>query len=186
MNLARVVVIGTSSVGKTTFAGRLASRLGTRAVELDSLYWGPGWTPRPDFREAVVAAAQQPRWVIDGNYSSVRDIVWRHCTSIVWLDYSFARVFARALRRTARRIVTSEPLYGANRETMRGAFFDPEAPPCLVLRTHARRRREFPVLFRRSEYAHAGVTWLGTPAAAETFLAEAHADALRTIARSMP
>lgn len=186
MNLARVVVIGTSSVGKTTFARRLASSHGTRAVELDSLYWGPGWTPRPDFPEAVAAAVQHPRWVIDGNYSSVRDIVWRRCTSIVWLDYSFARVLARALRRTARRVVTGERLYGGNRETIRGAFFDPEGPPWLVVRTHARRRREFPALFRRPEYAHASITRLRTPAAAETFLSEALADALRASARSMP
>lgn len=167
------MVVGTSSAGKTTFARRLATNLGTRAIELDSLYWGPGWTPRSDFGEAVLAAAQQPRWVIDGNYSGVRDVVWRRSTSIVWLDYSFARVFFRALRRTAHRVVAGECLYGGNRETIRGALFDREAPLWLVVRTHGRRRREFPELFRRPEYGHAGIIRLETPAAAETFLAEA-------------
>jgi putative acetyltransferase len=173
VNLTRVVVVGTSCAGKTNFARRLASILGTQEIELDALYWGPGWIPRPDFREAVLAAAQHARWVIDGNYSGVRDIVWRRCTSIVWLDYSFARVFSRALRRTARRVVTGERLYGGNRETIGSAFFDREAPLWLVVRTHRMRRREFPELFRRPEYGHASVTRLGTPAAAETFLAEA-------------
>jgi putative acetyltransferase len=173
VNLARVVVIGTSGAGKTTFARRLAASRGILAIELDSLYWGPGWTPRSDFREAVLAAVQQPRWVIDGNFSSVRDLVWRRCTSIVWLDYSFAQVLSQALRRTTRRVFMGERLYGGNRETIRGALFDREAPLWLVVRTHGRRRREFPELFRRSEYGHASITRLGTPEAAETFLAQA-------------
>jgi adenylate kinase family enzyme len=171
-DLTRVVVIGTSCSGKTTLARRLASILGTRHVELDSLYWGPGWTPRPDFRQAVLVAAEGPRWVIDGNYSAVRDMIWRRCTSIVWLDYSFARVFSRALRRTGRRIITRERLYADNRETIRGALFDIDGIPWWVVRTHGRRRREFPALFERAEYGHATVIRLPTPTAARTLLAQ--------------
>jgi len=172
VKLPRVVVVGTSCSGKTTFARRLASILGTHCVELDSLYWGPGWTRRPDFQQEVLAAAQQRRWVIDGNYSGVRDIVWRRSTEIVWLNYSFARVFSRALHRTMRRVAIGERLYGGNRETIGTALFDVEAPLWLVVRTHGKRRREFPELFRRPEYRHATVIQLRTPAAAETFLAE--------------
>lgn len=167
------MVVGTSCSGKTTFARRLATILGTPCFELDALYWGPGWTRRPDFHQEVLAAAQQPRWVIDGNYSSVRDIIWRRCTAIVWLDYSFARVFSQALRRTVRRVVNRERLYGGNRETLGNALFDPEAPLWLVVRTHGKRRGEFPELFRRPEYGHTSVIRLRAPAAAERFLAGA-------------
>jgi adenylate kinase family enzyme len=172
MKLTRVVVVGTSCSGKTTFARRLASILGTHRFELDSLYWGPGWTLRPDFQQEVLAATQQSQWIIDGNYSSVRDIVWRRCTAIVWLNYSFARVFSRALRRTMRRVVIGERLYGGNCETIGNALFDVETPLWLVVRTHGKRLREFPVLFRRPEYRHADVIQLRAPAAAERFLAE--------------
>jgi adenylate kinase family enzyme len=171
LDLARVVVVGTSCSGKTMFAGRLATALGVPWCELDSLYWGPAWTPRPDFDERVRAVAQQPCWVIDGNYSRVRDLVWRRCTAIVWLDYSFARVFARAVRRTVWRIGRGERLYGGNRETVTGALFDLEAPLWLVVRTHGRRRRNFPDLFGRPEYGHASVIRLRTPAMGEAFLA---------------
>jgi adenylate kinase family enzyme len=173
VNLARVVVVGTSCSGKTTFAHRLASKLSTQCVELDSLYWGPGWKPRPEFEENVVAAVRQPRWVIDGNYSRVRDIIWRHSTAIVWLDYSFARVCSRALRRTVRRVVSGERLYGGNQETILETLFDVQAPLWLVVRTHGRRRREFPELFSRPEYCHASVIRLQTPRAAAKFVAEA-------------
>ena len=171
-DLSRVVVIGTSSAGKTTFARRLASTLGCPHVELDALHWGPQWTPRAAFREDVARSTREPHWVIDGNYSVVRDVVWRRATAIVWLDYSIARVFSRALRRTVRRVVTGEHLYGGNRETIAGSFFARDGIPWYVLRTYRRRRREFPVLFGRPEYAHATVIRLRTPAAAEAFLAE--------------
>ena len=177
VNLARVVVVGTSGSGKTTFARRLAITLGTECVELDSLYWGLGWTPRPQFEQDVLAAARQPRWVIDGNYARVRDSIWRRSTAIAWLDYSFARVFWRALRRTVRRVVSGGRLYGGNQETILETLFDVQAPLWLVVRTHGRRRREFPELFSRPEYRHATVIRLQTPRAAEEFLAGARARA---------
>ena len=177
VNLSRVVVVGTSCAGKTTFARRLAGNLGTQCVELDSLYWGPEWTPRPDFEQQVPIAVQQPRWVIDGNYSRVRDIIWRRSTAIVWLDYSFSRVVAQAFRRTLRRVVSGERLYGGNKETIRDTLFDVEAPLWLVVRTHCKRRREFPELFGRPAYQHASVIQVQAPTAAERFLAEASARA---------
>jgi adenylate kinase family enzyme len=169
-DLTRVVVVGTSCAGKTTLARRLAGILGSDHVELDSVYWGPEWTPRPDFVQAVLAIAEHPCWVIDGNYSAVRDIIWSRSTTIVWLDYSFGRVFSQALRRTARRIITREPLYGGNRETIRGALFATDGIPWWVIRTHGKRRRDFPALFKRPEYGRAAVIRLGNPAAAEAFL----------------
>lgn len=176
-NLARVVIVGTSCSGKSTLARRLSGILGSPCVELDALYWGPGWATRGEFDRDVRASAKQPRWVIDGNYSAVRDAVWRRATTIVWLDLSFARVFSRALRRTAKRIVTGEPLYGGNRETIRNALLDPTGIPWWVIRTHRKRHREYPELFRRPEYSHAAVVRLASPAAIETFLAEARAAA---------
>src|SRR5262245_3643892 len=175
LDLARVVVVGTSCAGKTTLARRLAGILGSEHVELDSVYWGPEWTPRPDFIQTVLGIAQGPRWVIDGNYSAVRDIIWRRSSAIVWLDYSFARVFSQALRRTARRIITRERLYSGNRETIGTALFDTDGIPWWVIRTHGKRRRDFPELFKRPEYGHAAVIQLDRPAAAEAFLVSVRA-----------
>jgi hypothetical protein len=143
----------------------------------EDLYWRPKWTSWPDFDQEALTAAHQPRWVIDGNYSGVRDIIWQRCTAIAWLDYSFTRVFSRALRRTMRRVVMGERLYGGNRETIGNTFFDAEAPLWLVVRTHGKRSRELPELFRRPEYRHAAVIQLHAPAAAETFLTAASARA---------
>jgi adenylate kinase family enzyme len=174
LNLSRVVVVGTSCCGKTTLARRLSRILASEHVELDSLYWGPEWTPRLDFIESVLAITQQPRWVIDGNYSAARDIIWRRSLAIVWLNYSFARVFSQALWRTTRRIITRERLYAGNRETVRNALFDRNGLPWWVIRTYGK-RRDLPELFRRPEYAHAAVIQLDRPVAAEAFFAEVSA-----------
>ena len=102
--LHRVAVLGTSGSGKTTLARSLAARLDVPCVELDALYWGADWTLRPSFEQEVRVAVQQPRWVIDGNYSGVRDTILRRATAIVWLDYALPRVVSRALSRTLRRV----------------------------------------------------------------------------------
>jgi hypothetical protein len=87
----------------------------------------------------------------------------------VWLDYSFARVFSQALRRTARRIITRERLYGGNRETIRNALFETTGIPWWVIRTHGKRRRDFPEQFKRPEYSHAVVIRLTRPTTTEAF-----------------
>ncbi len=81
--LQRVVVIGTSGSGTTTFARRLAAILSMPHIELDALHWEANWqeVPRPVLRARTRQATAAPRWVVDGNYSSVRDIVWPRATS---------------------------------------------------------------------------------------------------------
>ena len=87
----RIAVVGTSGSGKTTLAHRLAERLGIPHVELDALHWGPNWTPVAAdlFRERVAQALSGEAWVVDGNYSRVRDIIWTRADTLVWLDYSW-------------------------------------------------------------------------------------------------
>jgi adenylate kinase family enzyme len=169
-DLTRVVVVGTSCSGKTTFARSLAEELGSPHVELDALHWGPNWSMRADFAERVAAAAAQPSWVMDGNYSKIRSILWPRATAIVWPNYSFALTFGRALRRTATRIITRERLWWDNRETVRNALFDREGVLWWILRTYRRRRREYRELMRAPEYAHVDFLEMPSPAAAEAFL----------------
>lgn len=151
MEMARVVVIGTSCVGKTTFAKSLARVLSFPHIELDSLYWRPNWTPRPpaEFRALTVRALSQDCWVIDGNYSVVRDLIWSRATTVIWLNYAFPLILWRALTRTMRRVLTREELFSANRESLRMAFFSRESILWWVITTFHRRRKQYRVLFDR-------------------------------------
>ena len=169
--LDRIVVVGTSGSGKTTFARALSQRLALRHVELDTLYWGPEWTPVPGevFRERVESAISDPSWVLDGNYSAVRDAIWARATTLVWLDYGFPLVFWRAVSRTLRRIVTREELFAGNREAL--TLADPDWIPWWVIRTFWRRRREYPVLLSAPALSHLEVHRFRRRAEADRFLA---------------
>jgi adenylate kinase family enzyme len=143
--MRRVNVVGTSCSGKTTLARALAQRLGVPHVELDALFWGPGWQPVPHelFRRRVSEAADRPGWVIDGGYSRVRDITWAHADTVVWLDYPLRVVLPRYLRRTAHRLRSGEEFWPGtgNRETARH-LFGRDSLWWWILSTHRGRRRQ--------------------------------------------
>lgn len=119
--MRRVNVVGVSGSGKTTVARALATRLGVPHVELDAIFHQPGWTPRPDaeFADLVAAAAAGDAWVIDGNYSRIRDIVWARADTVVVLDLPRWRVMSQLLGRTVHRAATSTELWNGNRESWR-------------------------------------------------------------------
>ena len=170
--LERVAVVGPSGSGKTTFARSLSRVLGVPHIELDAHHWGPNWTPRPaeEFQASVQRAVSEDRWVSDGNYSAVRDRVWRRATALVWLNYGYPLVFARAVSRTFSRIVTREKIFAGNRESLR-QILDPDWIPWWVVRSFWRRRRLYAELLRRPEYAHLRVLEFRNPVQASGLLA---------------
>ncbi len=170
---ARVVVVGTSGSGKTTFARALAKRLAAPHVELDALHWLPGWTARDPsaFRTMVDDASSGARWVIDGNYSLTQDMLWSRASAIVWLDYAFALTLWRSLKRTLSRVITGETVCGDNRETWRIAFFSRRSILLWVTRTFPERRRRYGALFAQNAYPDAAKIHLKRPAQASSFLA---------------
>jgi adenylate kinase family enzyme len=144
----RVAVVGSSCSGKTTLARDLSKVLDVPHIELDAVYWEPDWTPRPlpDFRHLVAQAVSADRWVVDGNYATVRDLVWPRATAVVWLNYPFLLVFPRALSRTLRRAVTREELYSGNRESFRKALFSRDSILLWVITSFRHRQREYAAL----------------------------------------
>jgi hypothetical protein len=170
--MRRLNVVGTSCSGKTTLARALAQRLQLPCVELDALFWGPGWTevPMPVFRERLRAALASDAWVADGSYASHRDITWERVDTVVWLDYPMALVLGRWARRTVARIRTQEEFWPGtgNRESVRNAF---RRGGLLwwILRTHRSRRKR--TLRQLADAPHARLIRLRSPAAAERWLA---------------
>ena len=175
LRLSRVVVVGCSGSGKTTFARKLAARLNLRHVELDGLYWGPGWVPRPDrqFLDGVDAATRGTHWVVDGNYRRTRDIVWPRATAIVWLNYRFATVFGRALRRTVARGVTRQALFSGNRESLWRSFTSRDSILWWVLTSYEKGRRSYRELQRSGRYPNIAWREFDRPTAAARFLQDA-------------
>jgi adenylate kinase family enzyme len=170
--MPRLAVVGTSCSGKTTLSSRIAHALQIPHVELDGLYWGPNWSAKPDqeFRQAVEAVVASEQWVIDGNYSKVRDIIWPRATHLVWLNYAFMEVFCRAISRTLKRIATKEKLFCDNRETLRLAVFDKDSIPWWVIRTHHRRQREYRKIIEDGLYPYLQILELRRSSDAEDLI----------------
>jgi adenylate kinase family enzyme len=137
-------------------ARELARRLGVPHVELDALFWEPGWrqAEREVFRERVLAALEQDEgWVADGNYlARLGDLVLERADVVVWLDPPLTTIAWRLLRRTRRRIRDGGELWGGNRETWRNVLVGHDALVPYSLRMHYRRRRRWPARLVRFEH----------------------------------
>ena len=110
--------MGCSGSGKTTLARSLARALQAPHIELDAIFHQPKWTPIDDdtVRARVTEAIEAPAWVVDGNYSTVRQLVWERADTVVWFDLPSAQVIACTIRRTVRRAVTRQELWNGNKE----------------------------------------------------------------------
>ena len=169
----RLIVVGTSCSGKTTLARELSRILRAPCIELDSIHWKPEWQPRPaeEFRQIVSDVVAGEKWVIDGNYSRVRDIVWPRGTTIIWLNYPLRVVLWRALCRSVKRAATQEELFSGNRESFRKSFFSRESIILWVISSYRRRRQDYRRTLDNGDYPHLRVIELRNPSQAETLIA---------------
>src|SRR3954447_13333282 len=115
----RIVIIGNSATGKTTLAREVATRLGCPHIERDAFQWEANWTPTTDtvFQARVMEAVKGERWVADGNFSRVRDIVWGRADTLIWLDYPLWLILWRLSKRSWQRVRQHELLWNGNRES---------------------------------------------------------------------
>jgi len=172
----RIVVVGTTSSGKSTLAERLAKRIGADFIELDALHWEPNWVEAPNevFRERVEKTIHSEAWVVAGNYRVVRNVIWQKAEAIIWLDYPFHIVFWRLLKRTIRRAVTREELWNGNQESFwtHLKLWSEESLFHWLFKTYWRRKREYPVLLSLPENAHLKIIHFKHPKETEEWLEE--------------
>jgi adenylate kinase family enzyme len=171
MTVRKVAIIASASGnGKTTLGRELAPRLGVPFVELDGLVHGPGWmeVADDDLRTQLEPIVSSDGWVIDGTYQrKVGDLVLDAAEVVVWLDLPIRVWLPRLVRRTWRRVHGREQLWNGNRESLASAVWGRESLFAWALRTHFRRRREWP-----QTLAHLRVIRLRTRDEVERFLAE--------------
>jgi adenylate kinase family enzyme len=156
----RVLVVGSTGSGKSTFAGDLANRMGATHIELDALNWDPDWTNLSmvdpgKLKARVSEAIARDAWTCDGNYSVVRQLVLDRATHLVWLDYGKALIMSRVIRRSLSRAIEGRELWAGtgNREDFR-RWLDKEHPIRWAWDTYKRRRRSFETLFADPANAH--------------------------------
>lgn len=84
----RILVIGKAGSGKSTFSRVLAEKLGLPLVHLDRLYWTGDWDhrSREEFDSLLQQALEQPRWILDGNFSRTFPHRLTYCDTVFFFD----------------------------------------------------------------------------------------------------
>jgi adenylate kinase family enzyme len=172
--MRRVVILGTSGSGTTTLARELSRRMDVPHIELDALHWEPDWVEAPTEvmrRRVRDELARAPRgWAVDGNYRLVKDDIWPHADTIVWLDYPMALVFSRVFVRTMRRGWTRQELWSGNRERLWTQFFSRDSILLWVINTWRIRRRDYPKELADPRWRHARLVRLRSHAETEEWI----------------
>ena len=99
--MERVMVIGCCGAGKSTLTRKLKSILKLPVIHLDQYYWKPNWveTPKDEWCKTVQSLAEQPKWIIDGNYGGTMEIRLEKADTVIFLDYPTWRCMLRVIKR---------------------------------------------------------------------------------------
>ncbi len=88
--MQKVIVIGCSGAGKSTFARRLRGRTGLPLYYLDMLWHRPDRTTvsREEFDARLGEILKRDRWILDGNFQRTLETRLKVCDTVFLLDYS--------------------------------------------------------------------------------------------------
>ncbi|MFJ4923949.1 adenylate kinase [Streptomyces sp. NPDC088725] len=172
--MRRILVVGISGAGKSTLARALSERRGLPYYEMDALHFtGPDWAVDAAFGARTARIAASPDWIFDSfGYPEVRDLLWKHADTVLWLDYPKRVVMPRILRRSLRRTLLRERIFGGNREKLTD-WFRRDHPARWAWSQHAARRSEIHRRTRDPRFAPLRVIRFGTPAEAAGWLRSA-------------
>jgi adenylate kinase family enzyme len=161
----RIVVIGSTGSGKTTLSQNLSGQLGLARIELDAIHWGADWTARDpgDIHTQTEAAIRVDRWVVDGNWKVVFDLVLKKADTVVWLNYPLPLVLWRLFRRTVRRAIRQEELWNGNVENWKEHFLSRNSIFLYAIRHTYRFRKTYRDRFNDPAYSHLQMIELRSP-----------------------
>lgn len=165
----RIHLIGGSGAGKSVLGATLSARLGLPLIELDDLFWEPGWREvgHAELARRLAPRLQAPGWIVVGNYfATTEPLVWPRLTHLVVLDLPYPLMLWRALARTLRRGWTGEPCCNGNVESP-WRVLHRDGVVRYLTRTWRRRHARYAALAQDPALAHAEVLHLRNTAEVE-------------------
>lgn len=171
-------ILGITGAGKTTLAKKIAAKTGRVVIDLDEYSWEPNWheVAHDEFARRVASAIEAAKnqgkeWVVSGNYSRIRPVVWPHVHTIVILDYAPWRVLWQLIGRSFRRAFTGELCCNGNRETFGKLFLSKDSILLWFFKSALRRRKQFADLRHdNGGYPHIKLVYLHHPKETEKWL----------------
>ncbi len=85
----KIVVLGNSGSGKSTFSIKLHEYTGLPLIHLDNIWWKKDRThiSREEFDEKLEEVLKGDEWIIDGSYSRTFEMRFQACDTVFFLDY---------------------------------------------------------------------------------------------------
>lgn len=102
--MKRILVIGCSGAGKSTFSRRLSKATGIEVIHLDKIYWQRDWTePEKDEWKKTLEKVmrESDAWIMDGNFSGTLELRLPFCDTVIFLDMPRTLCVYRVLKRIA-------------------------------------------------------------------------------------
>ena len=99
--MKKVIIIGCSGAGKSTFARRLRDAAGLPLCYLDMLWHRSDKTTvsREELDASLSEILKKDRWIIDGNYSRTLEMRLKECDTVFLFDLPLAECLAGAEER---------------------------------------------------------------------------------------
>jgi adenylate kinase family enzyme len=170
----RILIAGVSGSGKTTLAARIGAAWDLRHIEIDALFHGPEWTPRPSFLDDVRTFAAEERWITEWQYTSkgTDEIMTPRAQLAIWLDYPWPVVRGRLLRRTLSRSIRRTEMYNGNVEKPLHRLLTTRDPSENILKWQTTTRffwaQQMPL--KRERFPHLTIVRLRHPREAERWM----------------
>lgn len=160
----RVLIAGTTGVGKSTLGRKLQQQWAIPYTEMDALHHGPNWTTRPSFAADVAELAAQQEWVTEWQYwgHGMKHVVGDGADTLIWLNFPRPLALQRLLRRTISRSITKEPMWAGNVEPpLRKVFTQEDHILRWEMKTHSMWRERMPRI--EEEFPQLSIVHLRTP-----------------------
>lgn len=86
----KILVLGCSGSGKSTFSGKLQKAVGLPLFHLDNIWWKPDRThiSREEFDTRLDEIICTDQWIIDGDYSRTYEKRIAACDTVFFLDFT--------------------------------------------------------------------------------------------------
>ncbi|MBT4793291.1 MAG: adenylate kinase [Halobacteriovoraceae bacterium] len=144
--MKKVVVIGTTGSGKSTFANKLAVKLSSPYIQLDKLFWKPNWQwpSEEEFFQAIRNEIDKESWIVDGNYTRTQAITWTDADTVIWIDLPFWLTFYQCFTRSFKRALSNEELWPntGNRESF-GRMFSKDSILLWLFKTYDANKKKY-------------------------------------------
>jgi adenylate kinase family enzyme len=110
--MKKVVVVGVSASGKSTFSRELSKKTDLPTIFMDEIMWNPGWEYIGD--EATVSAldkeSSKTEWIIEGYVTTnARTFLFERADTIIYLNYAPWIATCRYIKRWWNHRVQSRP-----------------------------------------------------------------------------